>query len=167
MIITPDFLDVEDFNRIKNVFFDCNFPWYYHSSVDFDPNKYVNLDNPWNFQFVHSFYSNYAPNSQYIEILAPILKKLNPAAIVKIKANLQTRTEKIVEYNMHSDTDLEVKCKTSILYINSNDGYTKFESGETVISEENKLITFDSDRLHTGSSCTTEKCRIVLNLNYY
>ncbi len=167
MIVTPNFLDEEEFARLKNVFFDCNFPWYYHSSIDYDPKYLENLDDPWNFQFVHSFYSNYAPNSPYLEILAPLLRKLNPSAIVKIKANLLTKTEKIVEHTMHIDTDPDVKCKTSIFYINSNDGYTKFESGEIVQSEENKLVTFDSDMRHTGSSCTTEKCRIVLNLNYY
>lgn len=167
MNIQNDFLDADAFNRIKNAFFDCNFPWYYHSSVDYDPNNLGSLDAPWNFQFVHSFYSNYAPNSPYLELLSPIIEKLQPSAIIKIKANLITRTESLKENNMHIDVDSGILCKTSIFYINSNDGYTKFESGEIVNSEENKLVTFDSNLRHTGTSCTTEKCRIVLNLNYY
>jgi hypothetical protein len=34
-------------------------------------------------------------------------------------------------------------------------------------SEENKLLSFDTDIEHTGSTCTDEKIRIVLNLNYF
>lgn len=167
MKVEPNFLEPDDFNRIKNTLFDCNFPWYFHSSVDYDPSNLDAIDNPWNFQFVHSFYSNYAPNSPFIELLSPILDKIKPSAIVKIKANLITRTEKIIEHNMHIDVGPEVSCNTAIFYINTNDGYTKFQSGETMNSEENKLVTFNSQIQHTGTSCTTEKCRIVLNLNYY
>jgi hypothetical protein len=167
MNITQNFLDIEVFNRIKNTFFDCNFPWYYHSSVDYDPKSVDWLDSPWNFQFVHSFYANYVPNSSYLELLYPIIEKIQPSAILKIKANLITRSEKVLEHNMHIDTESNVLCKTSILYINSNDGYTRFESGEIIKSEENKLVTFNSNLKHTGTTCTTEKSRIVLNLNYY
>ena len=34
------------------------------------------------------------------------------------------------------------------------------------MSEENKIVTFDSDIEHTGSSCTNKKRRIVINFNY-
>lgn len=167
MVITDNFLEAEAFNRIKNAFLDCNFPWYYHSSIDFDPTNFNSLDAPYNFQFVHSFYSNYRPNSPYLELLAPIIEKLKPNAILKIKANLLTRTSECIEHNLHVDNDPGVECYTSIFYINTNDGYTKFETGEIQKSEENKMVTFKSTLKHTGTSCTNEKCRIVLNLNYY
>ena len=32
---------------------------------------------------------------------------------------------------------------------------------------ENRLIDFDSNMEHTGSTCTDQKCRIVININYY
>ena len=46
-----------------------------------------------------------------------------------------------------SCTDIE-NSLTSILYINTNDGYTKFEDGTIVESVENRLVTFDSRMKH-------------------
>jgi hypothetical protein len=166
MNIINNLLDTEDFNRIKNTLFDANFPWFYHSSVAYDQRNFENFDDPYNFQFVHSFYNGFAPNSNFIDLLSPILEMMKVNAIIKIKANLITRTDKIVEHQMHTDVN-DICCKTSIFYINTCNGYTKFEDGTIINSEENKLITFDSSIKHTGTSCTDEKCRIVLNFNYY
>ena len=35
-----------------------------------------------------------------------------------------------------------------------------------IISEENKLIEFNSALEHTGSSCTDKSRRVVINFNY-
>ena len=55
---------------------------------------------------------------------------------------------------------------TAVYYINSNNGYTKLIDQTIVLSEENKLLTFDSNIRHTGATCTDENVRIVLNINY-
>ena len=68
---------------------------------------------------------------------------------------------------MHSDfLNENAKIKTGILYINSNDGYTKFENGKNIQSIENQFVEFDSTLKHTGSSSTDHDRRIVINLNY-
>ena len=64
---------------------------------------------------------------------------------------------------MHID---KLEGNTSIFYINKCNGYTKFKNGKKFKSEENKLIEFNSKFEHTGSSCTDENRRIVLNINY-
>ena len=56
---------------------------------------------------------------------------------------------------------------TSILYLNTNDGYTIFEDGTKIESVENRLVTFDSHIKHSGTSCTNQKVRLVLNMNYF
>ena len=67
----------------------------------------------------------------------------------------------------HADDSLgEGNVETCIFYINNCNGYTKFKNNQIITSEENKLIQFDSKLEHTGSSCTDEKRRIVLNINY-
>ena len=43
---------------------------------------------------------------------------------------------------------------------------TKFSNGEIVKSEENKYVEFDSQLEHTGTSCTDQDYRIVINFNY-
>ena len=85
-------------------------------------------------------------------------KKLN-----RVKANLVVRTSKNIEHGMHTD---QPKGKTGIFYINNCNGYTKFEKGEKIYSEENKYIEFNSKIKHSGASCTDEKIRIVINFNY-
>jgi len=163
--IIPNFLNSRDFLNIKKTLLSTNFAWYYHSLVLLPDGKDIQYSDV-DFQFVHSFYLNYSSNSPYMELLNPVLQKLNPIALVKIKANLITRTNEIVEHGMHTDIP-NVKCTTSILYINTCDGYTKFETGEKVFSEENKLVTFPSNLKHTGTTCTDQKCRVVINLNYF
>jgi hypothetical protein len=98
----------------------------------------------------------------------PILQRIQPASIIRIKANLLTKESTIVEHGLHTDIpDLKIPCKTAIFYINTNNGYTIFEDGTKINSLENRLVIFDSNIPHSGSSCTDAKVRCVINLNYY
>ena len=56
---------------------------------------------------------------------------------------------------------------TSIFYINTNNGYTKFKDGTKVESIANRMITFPANMEHCGTSCTDKNIRIVINFNYY
>ena len=56
---------------------------------------------------------------------------------------------------------------TSIFYVNTNNGYTKFEDGTKVESVANRMVTFPTNMKHTGTSCTDEKMRIVINFTYF
>jgi len=78
---------------------------------------------------------------------------------------MNPRTSKIVEHSFH--IDVPFKCTTGILYLNSNDGYTSFEDGTKVESVENRFVTFDSGIKHSGTTCTNQKVRLVLNINYF
>ena len=57
--------------------------------------------------------------------------------------------------------------KTSIFYVNTNNGYTLFEDGTKVESVANRMLTFPTNMKHTGTSCTDSQTRIVINFNYY
>ena len=58
--------------------------------------------------------------------------------------------------------------QTAILYLNTNNGYTKFQQNglQDVHSVANRLVTFYGGLKHAGASCTDENTRIVLNINY-
>ena len=91
-------------------------------------------------------------------------------SLIKIKSNLVTRTPTIVEHGYHIDLpDLKEyhNTKTAILYMNTNNGYTKFEDGSIVESVENRLVVFDSRIKHSGTTCTDEKTRVVINFNFF
>lgn len=152
--VVKNFLSNEDFSQIKSIFFSESFPWFYNSQV-----VDVNENESNNFQFTHTFYGD------ELIPLKPILEKLNSISLIRIKANLLTKTHKHIEHGMHIDV-YDPKITTAVFYINTNNGYTIFENGEKVFSKENTLVTFPSQIKHSGSSCTDEKVRIVLNMNY-
>ena len=91
-------------------------------------------------------------------------EKLNVSNFLRAKLNCTTRTNKIFEFKSHRD--LDVNCLVSIFYINSNNGYTKFENGQKIESIENRLITFNNNLKHNGTTSTNSQTRIVLNLCY-
>lgn len=163
-------LDPRTSDEIKNIFLGSSFPWY----LD---NKGVNYVGDNYFQFFHYFYINsYSTNSAkpnsfegqtspYIELVYPILKELNVLSLVSVKANLLTKTEKIVEHGMHSDFD-DDKITTAVFYVNNNNGYTIFEDGNKVQSKENSVCIFPAPKLHSGSTCSDKNVRVVININY-
>ncbi len=161
--IIDNCLDQESFLTLRNALLGADFPWYLNSSKVFRnsvvPEKY-------NYQFTHTFYHNYTGSSDWLKVIAPLIAAVNPAAIVRIKANLTPSTPSIVTYDFHID-EPSFHGKTAVYYVNTNDGYTEFKDGQRVESIANRLVIFDSNTLHTGTSCTDEKVRCVLNLNYF
>jgi hypothetical protein len=154
--IIKDCLSKEDFTNLKNTLFSDYFAWYLNSGVNTPTDNYT--------QFTHTFYNNYTQNSNLLDNLKPIINILNPLALIRVKANLLTKTEKIIKHGFHCDQDF--KCTTAIFYANNNNGFTEFESGEKIYSEENKLVIFDTFLKHTGTTCTDSNERIVINFNF-
>jgi hypothetical protein len=155
MNIQKNILQKNIFNEIKNLFFNSYFGWYYQNCV--------NDENDNHLQFCHTFFDNNKINSDYFVNISPIIDFINPEKLIRVKANLLPKTEKIIEHGFHTDFK---DCMTSVYYINTNNGYTKLIDETIITSEENKLVTFDSNTKHTGSTCTDENVRIVLNINY-
>ena len=50
--------------------------------------------------------------------------------------------------------------------MNNCDGYTEFEDGTKVFSKENRFVTFPTKMRHTGTTCTNNHIRLVINFNY-
>jgi len=157
-IVIDNVLKKEDFLAIKNTLEERFFPWFISSIL------YGELVKN-NFQFVHIFYDKFTINSEFYPLLKPIIEVLKPLALIKIKANLLFQESNILEHGMHVDYYYK-NCKTAIFYVNTNDGYTKFLDGTKVFSEENKLLIFNTEEKHTGTTCTNTLRRIVINFNY-
>lgn len=162
--VIDNFLPEEEFKKIQEHMLSPWVEWAYNSFVAY-PNSELSKD-PYDFQFTHTFYYKGQPRSQWIETIDPLLQKLNPSAIVRIKANLQPRAEKIVTHQYHLDHD-NFDGKIAIFYINTNDGYTIFKDGTKIDSVANRLLIFDGDILHTGTTCTDQKVRCIINFMFY
>ena len=162
MEVIDDFLDKNLFTDIYNIMTSDTFPWYFNNDIVHSKPEKILIDN---FQFTHNFYMDYAPNSSYFNLIKPVLYKLNAAAILRVKSNLLTRTEKIKEHEIHIDNKYVDNYKIAILYINTCNGYTKLKN-KKILSKENRLLRFDGKEPHQGSSCTDQSRRILININY-
>jgi len=164
MKIEDDFLEENIFDELQSFIMGANFSWYYNDVIDFDDDKNK-------YQFTHTFYRYNSPQSSYYNNLLAIIDKLGLYSIVGIKASLLTKTQTIVQNEFHVDNGYlsEEKLKqvtTSIFYVNTNNGYTEFEDGVKVESIANRMVSFPANMKHTGTSCTDEKRRIIINFNY-
>jgi hypothetical protein len=163
MEIIDNFLHPETFKSIQSMFYRNDFPWYWDEEI-IDKNYFtVMCDENENIQLIHRFYFKNERRSNWN--ITPIVEALGANALVRVKANLNFATKEIIKHGYHVDNLLN--CKTAIYYVNSNDGFTEFEDGTRVESVENRVLIFDSNTRHTGTTCTNQKRRIVVNLNYF
>ena len=155
--VIDNFLSDYEFKSFQSLMMANDFPWFYTDGIYAD-------NEPRRFQFIHMFYERFGENqSPKYMWLEPILKKLNMKELVRVKANLTTRTLFPRGGGYHTDfTDM----KTSIFYINTCNGGTKFKGNAKVKSVANRLVTFDSNIEHQGVTTTDQKRRVVVNINY-
>ena len=135
-------------------------PWYYMDMID-------KSDDTNKFQFTHAFYDQEFGGWLSGYNLNLICQKLEVKNVYRIKANLLTRTPEIKVNRFHTDIqENSDQYTTSILYMNTNNGYTEFENKTYVKSIANRLLSFPAGMKHRGTSCTDKKVRVVINFNY-
>jgi len=164
--IINNFLPRNEFLAIKESILNDQFPWVLHEKSY--PNE-SGCEDRFNCQFVHVFYQSPTYTSQYLNIINPILKKIPHQLFIRAKANITTAAESLQIYGHHIDIPEQLASisKTAIFYLNTNNGYTLFESdNQKIDSVENRLVIFDSTERHSGTNCTDQKYRSVINFNF-
>ena len=169
--IFDNFLEKKDFNNLKQFMLsgESDFQWY------FSPDKVTDGDGmP---QFCHVFYENCNVNTDKFQYIEPLVKKIDPLAIVRIKSNITMKTSAMLTSPLHHDSNPNTfdnrdnitldNQRTGVFYLNTNNGYTYFESGERVDSVENRLLVFPSSKRHAGTTNTDVDYRCVINLNWF
>jgi len=173
--VVDNFLKPEIFKYIQKEVLSDRFNWIWCDDVVGYGNEDINpLDNH---QFEHvvltvqpsspkdgQVYEMYVNPS--MELIRPILDNIPIRSLFRVKFNLTPRTSDIVEHGFHVDSSYPDSI-TAVMYFNTCDGYTKFEDGTKVESVENRIVFFNSQMKHTGSTCTDDQRRVVLNLNYF
>ena len=158
--VIDNYLDIDQHLILKTIMESDEFPWFYTKG------KVNKTDKPklFDYQFNHVFYINNNINSNFFNYLKPILDKLKPLSLIRIKANLNPSTEKIIKSDYH--TDQNFKCNIAIYYVNNNDGYTMIDK-EKVLSKKNRMVLFTSESKHFGTTSTNCNNRMVINFNYF
>ena len=163
--VIDNLLDKHFFNKLQDSFMSAEVPWIYADEVICKED--LRCDPKYNYQFALNIYKDFSPQSQAFELMQPIVThpELQMAGLFTIKANMNLATEEIQEHGLH--TDAAFHCTTAVFFLNSNNGYTLFEDGSKVESVANRIVTFPSNMEHSGTSCTDEKRRLVINFNYF
>ena len=173
MKVIDNFLQNEDYIRLLYEIDDPRMPWLQSTilssraiSEHFHKHKKLILEDKYNIQFCHVLHGEE-------EFLQPLLKKLGVVNLHRCKVNLTVANDSHIGHGFHvdisggiQDTKDAFNCTTAIFYINDNDGYTEFDTGEKIESVQNRVVIFKNGLLHQGVSCTDVSKRIVLNINY-
>ena len=123
-------------------------PWFFQHETT----RYAG-DEPF---FSHIFYQDMKPASKlYDQAIYSILKNLNAGLVYNVRGNLYYNNEKKNKSARHTDVEYQgVIGKTSILYINTNNGGTKlYPKGEKSVfinSVANRLVTYSSIESYTA-----------------
>lgn len=171
--VVDQFIHPKDHEELQRMMRAKEFPWTVAQKTgEMDINGYGN--DPLNTQMCHWFADyRFASFSPFFKYVLPIVNQQRIIAISRIKANLQLCTEKHIEsefhfdqYMMHGITPVPEPDLTNIVYyVNSNNGYTEFESGKIVESVANRAVIFPNTLKHRGVSQTDTHYRAVINLN--
>ena len=155
--IIDNFLPEEEFKSIQSLMMSNGFNWFYSKG------RVTNDDG--SFNMVHMFFQpEVGSNSEHLNMWNTFMNKVGAKKCERIKANLTFHTPTIETGPFHHDY---VDMKTAIFYINTNNGYTEFESGVRVSSVANRVCIFDSNLKHRGTTHTEgDQQRIVVNFNY-
>ena len=156
--VYDDFLSKEDHGRLIELFSGLGdyskFPW-----------EFVDDEKPGLIKFNHDFWSH-MPLGNYSDYIGPLTHELGIKSLVFAFASLYPKGSELVEFDYHVDINFE--CTTCVYYINTCNGYTKFEDCETVVeSIANRCLVFPSQLRHTGTNVTDENKRLIINMNYF
>lgn len=156
--IIDNYLKDDLYLNIKKTIDLDTFPWFLSEKIDLD------IKDKYNYQFVHVFYKDNTINSSFFNALKPILIKLQPKALIRIKANLNPISQKLVKCAFHNDQSFD--CKVAIYYLNDNNGYTMV-GDRKVESKANRMLLMNSKIKHYGTNSTNCTNRMLINFNYF
>ena len=173
--VIDNFLDFKSFKTIQSDTMSWSFPWLRSTIIGdygIKSGQFKLLCDPkLNTQFIHRLHrcpyldkDTYdSPYQRWSTIFFP---KLNIASVLSAKINFNPMYTEKVYHGFHRDNPFD-NAYTAVYYINTNNGVTAFEDGTEVKSVANRLVKFPSYYMHTGSTCTDEHGRYVMNLNYF
>ena len=155
--IIDNFLPEEEFKSIQSFMMGGEFRWFYCEGRTYSDDD--------EFHMVHMFFQpEVGGNSEHLPIWNTFMNKVGAKKCERIKANLTFKTPTIETSPFHTDF---ADMKTSVFYINTNNGYTEFENGVRVNSVANRVCIFNSNLNHRGVTHTEgDQQRIVVNFNY-
>jgi len=162
MQVTEDFLQEEYYDHLNEIITSTQFPWMFQkrvANIGEDPEEDLN-----HYYFVHSlFFQNKIESPLYDDFLY-LFQSLNVQFLHRARVLMFVNQGEQYIHDRH--VDHTTNCKTALIYMNTNDGFTDFETGERVESVKNRLLLFDGSVPHSSSTPTNTKERLLLSVTY-
>lgn len=163
--VIDNFLPDNIFKKIKDHIFSKNFAWSLSPIVaNADEINTKECDIPSSYYFVHTFFDKFNIDPSF-EKFGELFDMIECKSLLRVKSNLYPSTSKLQYHGWHFDYPFEHK--GAVLSLNSNDGFTVLDDNTHIESVENRIVIFDSAKLHRSTTCTNTKCRINLNINFF
>jgi hypothetical protein len=173
--VTENALPLPVFEKMNAFIHSQHFLWRWGDVLEYetaDINKYEiscsEVDNHQLYKdILHTNMGIY--DHELIEMVTPVFSLVKVRAPIRVKVNCLTVSPsgKHVTHGYHVDNPFE-DSKTSILYLDDSNGYTKFQhNGQKVYSKPNRLVTFPTPLYHSGTTPTDQLRRMVINFNYF
>ena len=151
-------------DNILNILDAPDFPYFFQKYSTYN----IGATDLNDYYFSHLIYGDgktqNSSNEIVQSILMPILNRIEAKKIIRAKINLNTYQKEHVHSLFHIDQEKEHK--VAIYYVNTNNGWTEFETGEKINSIKNSILLFDGKLKHKSVTQTDTKMRIVININY-
>ena len=172
--IKKNFLPAMFFNKLKLILAGESFFWHFDPQTVYD--KYFKQDD--NFMFTHMLFicketelGKKQEHSGWFKEFEPIIYFLNDKIKVKkllrMKLNLYTNQNKVIEHESHTDINDKDKpvpdINISILNFTTCNGGTVIKD-KKYPSNENEALIFNNLNKHAGIVQTDTQTRIVLNI---
>lgn len=175
--IIENFLSDDMFNYFNTIICSDRFKW----GLMKNPN--VNSPDENQFQLKHDILDGGVDNdytytnlySDFVEVfLPPIMNILKSKMgykqcwVARAKVNLFIKQEKPVPLGFHNDikkSDSD-KFNTLLLYFDTNNGYTEFETGEKISTVANRALIFPAHAIHQTVTQSDKMFRRNININY-
>ena len=165
--IIENFLDDDKFKYLTDIINQNTFNW----NISNKPNKNATKDNQ--IQLVHVTHEYGVAISNFAAVLIPPImnafmnhKNYNKLYLTRAKINCFIKSSEHIPLGFHKDILDEEDFKTLLLYLDTNNGYTEFETGEKIPTVKNSALIFDANISHQTVTQTDSMFRKNININY-
>jgi hypothetical protein len=171
MKLVNNFLPTSFHKEIRDLLSSEDFPWFFHENCTDYENNTVN-----NYGFSHLIFDrNKNLKSNYFDFFYPIcyfIEDMNE--LIRIRIGMQTKVSETKNHinDMHYDFNNLSGDKIALYYVNNSDGDTIFFNDKKQeffrqSPEENSILFFNGDILHSSSHPKNNSFRIAININYF
>lgn len=160
MEIVDNFLPEKDFLVLQQAILRQEMPWYFVPWVGEEGKNNLN-----GHYFHNIFVDGRVENRHLLTLITKILEpKSMGSEIWRSRVISFPRTSEIIHHEVH--TDAQFSHTGLLIYMNTNDGFTNYNTGEKVQSVANRALIHDGCQPHNSTTCTDSQRRVVLTINY-